>query len=107
MTTTGRTTYDHPDLGTITARPVTDQTTQADWIACDVDSRDGVNRVFGYVVDLRADRGGEPSTASPDDPDAKPFDVFSVSGWYVTNTHSLRAALCAAGERYLSSRRLH
>jgi len=86
------TTYDHHRIGTLQALP-TPADAHADWIAVKPDSE----RLYGYIVDTRADSGTvKPSEVMPAD-DAKPFDSFNRNGRYITSTHSLRGALLAIG----------
>ena len=88
------TTYDHHRHGTLQALP-TPSDAHADWIVVRPDSE----KLYGYVVDTRADSSGNPSEVMPDDDDAKPFDSFDARGKYITSTHSLRGALLAVGNR--------
>ena len=90
------TTYDHHRIGTLQALPAAHGplTTHADWLAV----KPGSERLYGYIVDTRADGGTRrPSEVMPADDDAKPFDSFNRRGRYITSTHSVRGALLAIG----------
>jgi hypothetical protein len=89
-------TYRHSRLGPIRAARTPEGPHNADWEAV-ADNLNG--RVIGYVVDTRADSGGEPSEIMPGDEDANPYDSFAACGQFITSTHSLRGALLAIGNR--------
>jgi hypothetical protein len=93
--------YDHHRAGVIQALPVADwpapsaMTAMTDWIA--VTLRAGL--LVGYVVDTRADGGGEPSAETPPSEDPSPFEAYDRAGQYITSTHSIHGALLAIGNR--------